>query len=127
MTNDPKGGNDERNSFPPGLRQALEQLFIKHIMPLFNRLDALESTLKAQDARELVNRREALLKCEEENQQLKYDLIESQTNVDLLTDARNRWRSSYEGAQDDKANLGLEIAFLKSKIQNNEETGNHDR
>lgn len=124
MINDDKGGNG-RNSLPPGLRQALEALFKKYIDPIVDRLDALALSLKSADAREVVNLREELRRCRDENKAQGYELVELKTKVGMFEDSSKRWREKYEKLDNEHADQKLLVALLESKLRNKMD-GAHD-
>lgn len=117
MTKDDKGG-DGRNSLPPGLRQALEQLFAKYIQPVMEKLDRLELSLRTGDARDIANLRDELHRCREDSQALRYEIVELKTKVGMFEDSSKRWREKYEKLDNEHADQKLLVALLESKLLN---------
>lgn len=124
MTNDDKGG-DGRNSLPPGLRQALEQLFIKYIQPVMEKLDRLELSLRTGDARDVANLRDELHRCRENDQALRHEIVELKTKAGMFEDSSKRWREKYEKLDSEHADQKLLVALLESKLRNKMD-GAHD-
>ena len=124
MANEPKRGGDVD---PPRaiVREVLEQLLQKYITPLTERLEELVQSLKSDDARELVNLREALRSCEDDNKALGYENAQLQTRANMYEEARDSWKVRHDSRVKELDEARLEIAFLRSRVDNLED-GAHD-
>ena len=117
MTTDDKGG-DGRDSLPPGLRQALEQLLEKHIAPLREAIHNLEALYHDDASRELIKLKTAVNQCEEEVEKLRYENAELETNTTLSTDLNAMLKQRIKSLEDTIADLQFSVSMLLSRSDN---------